>query len=99
MLLLLELGGISASIARNTSNMELTYLEHGPPTDYAISAFVEGQPGSSLRVVNLTLQRSLLILPGLYVVGLRNKDLILASLSASCSITLGLLAWYKWSRT
>lgn len=62
-----------------------------PPSDYAIEALVRGRPGGLRRTVVLTAWRSLLIAPGLYVAGVRDKRLIWGSLAASASITLGMI--------
>ena len=65
-----------------------------PPSDYAVLAVVEGQDGAVWDLAGLTLLRSTLISPGLYLAGLRGKDLVKASLAASASISAALLVWY-----
>ena len=73
-------------------------LRDEPPSTYAISAWVKGEPGALGRVVDLTLSRTLFIAPGLYLAGIREPDrLVKATLGASLSITasLALLYWLQ----
>lgn len=68
-----------------------------PPSTYAIQALVNGEPGAFQRVVGLTLLRTALILPGLWVAGKAFREesfsgpkLIGSSFLASTTITLGM---------
>lgn len=65
-----------------------------PPSTYAIAAAVDGEPGAWWRVLGVTSKRLALIVPGLYLAGLRGPKLVKASLSTTTTITLGLLALY-----
>lgn len=67
---------------------------HAPPSSYAIASLIDGEPGSLGRVAVLTLQRSLIVSPGLYLSGLRGRQLVRSSLLASASVTGLLVAWY-----
>jgi len=67
---------------------------NAPPSDYAIADLVNGVPGAAGRVVGLTLLRCLLIGPGLYLTGMRGKQLVTSTLAASASVTAGMTAWY-----
>lgn len=70
-----------------------------PPSVYAISAWVDGEPGSLIRVANLTLQRTVLIAPGLYFAGIREPAMLFkATLGTTLSLTLGLTLIYWWNR-
>ena len=66
-----------------------------PPSAYAIADLVEKKPGAAGRTFVLTLQRSLLIAPGLAVAGLRGEKLAVASVYASVGVTLALLFVYS----
>jgi hypothetical protein len=73
-------------------------LQRGsPPSDYAVLALVERQPGSFSRVAKLTAKRSLLIAPGLWLAGFRGSDLVRATAAATLSITAGLTIYY-WAK-
>jgi hypothetical protein len=69
-----------------------------PPSDYAIYALVNDEPGSMRRVVVLTCARALLIAPGLYASGLRGRRLVASALGASTSVTTLLTLWYGANR-
>ena len=69
---------------------------HSPPSDYAIHAWVQGQPGAMTDVAMLTLQRSILILPGLWLTGFRGTTLAKATAAATLSITATLAVYYWW---
>jgi hypothetical protein len=69
-----------------------------PPSTYAIQALLEGQKGALLRVGQTTLTRTAFIAPGLYLAGLRGRDLVRATAYASLSITAGLVLYYAWGR-
>lgn len=64
---------------------------NGPPSDYAIYDLIKGRPGGLERTVTLTAGRAVVILPGLWVAGVR-RDMIKTSLLVSLSITLGMMA-------
>lgn len=64
---------------------------HDPPSDYAIYDLIKGRPGGLSRTVALTAGRAVVILPGLWVAGVR-RDMIKTSLLVSLSITLGMMA-------
>lgn len=68
-----------------------------PPSDYAIHALVNGEPGALSRVVGLTFVRSCLIAPGLYATGERGADLAKKALASSAGVSVLLTAWY-WLR-
>lgn len=65
-----------------------------PPSVYAVQAFLEGQNGAVLRMAKATAMRTIVIAPGLYVAGLRGKDLVRATAYSAMSITAGLLLYY-----
>jgi len=74
----------------------MTPSRGSPPSTYAIQALLEGQEGALWRVGRVTLTRTLLIAPGLYLTGLRGRDLVRGSLYASASISAGLLLYYAF---
>lgn len=73
-----------------------------PPSTYAVAAVLQGQRGSTLRIVGLTLARGTAILPALWVAGKILKiselkvgwKLVGAAMAASTGISLAMLAWY-----
>lgn len=67
---------------------------NAPPSDYAIADMVNGVPGAAWRVAGLTLLRSLIIAPGLALVGVRGSKLVASSLVASGSVSLGMTLLY-----
>ncbi len=69
-----------------------------PPSAYAISDLVQRKPGAVGRTFVLTLQRSLLIAPGLYVAGLRGRRLMTGSVYASIGVTLALALVYSFKK-
>ncbi len=75
--------------------------EASPPSTYAVAAFLEGQPGSGIRLLGLTGLRAAFILPGLWIasamspVKLSGGQLVAFSLASSATITAGMLGWYK----
>jgi hypothetical protein len=84
-----------------------TPVENGaPPSTYAIAAFLEGEPGSTARLIGTTVLRSVFIVPGVWVaskVFAREADLSMLQigamgLTASSTITAGLLLWYWLKR-
>lgn len=66
--------------------------EGAPPSDYAIEALVRGRPGGLPRTLGLTAKRTLFIAPGLYLAGIRGRQLFWGSVAASVTITLGMIA-------
>lgn len=73
-------------------------MEQGaPPSKYAVAALLDGEPGATGRVIASTAKRMLLIAPGLWAVGLRDKELLKSTAAASISITVGLIAYYAIS--
>lgn len=68
-----------------------------PPSAYAIADLLDGRPGALTRVAGLTIMRAAFIAPGLYLTGVRER-VVVRSLAASATITLGMLAWYTVKR-
>lgn len=84
----------------STTQQAQATLTQNPPSKYAIEGLVRGEPGSFQRVAGLTLLRTAIIAPGLYVAGrafgsedYKGAKLVGASLFASASVTLGMLAY------
>ncbi len=69
-----------------------------PPSTYAILALLEDQPGSAERVAWATFRRMALIAPGLWLAGLRGRELVRGSVASSLTITLGLIGYYSYCR-
>jgi hypothetical protein len=70
-------------------------LKGEPPSTYAITSWVQGEPGSFGRVVNLTLTRMLFIAPGVWLAGVREpKKALKVSGSVSLTISGGLALLY-----
>jgi hypothetical protein len=67
-----------------------------PPSSYAAHAVVQGERGALVRFAGLTVLRSLLIAPGMAVVGVRGRPLLLGSLAASGLISVAAIG-YCWS--
>lgn len=67
---------------------------YSPPTSYNIAALLRCEPGAWGPVLYGTLQRVLFIAPGLYLAGLRGRQLVKASALASASITASLIGYY-----
>lgn len=59
-----------------------------PPSTYAIAALVDGEQGALLRVAELTAVRAAMIGVGLWFAGLRHRQLVAASASASLAVTV-----------
>ena len=82
------------------------YLERdAPPSLYAVSAVLEGEPGAWPRVVGNTLLRAAFLAPGAWV-GFklaggqpRVGQVASAALGGSIGITAGLFALYAWKRS
>lgn len=78
--------------------------EHGsPPSSYAVVAVLDGQNGSLLRLIGLTLLRGAFVVPGLFLtakvmkIDLELYDLLALSFGGSVAISLGMLGYY-WIR-
>jgi hypothetical protein len=70
-------------------------LETGaPPSKYAVASLLDGEPGALGRVASSTVKRMLLIAPGLWLAGFRDRELVKGTVSASVSITVGLIVYY-----
>lgn len=64
-----------------------------PPSTYAITAWVKGEPGGFTRTIGVTVIRALFIAPGMYLGGVRGSRVIWGgAFGASVSITLGIAA-------
>lgn len=80
-------------------------LDQAPPSSYAVTSLVRGEPGALLRVAGLTAVRSFFIAPGIYLAGkafgfsdkLTPWKLAGASLITSISLSTFMCAWY-WYR-
>lgn len=76
------------------------YIAPGsPPSSYAVAAVYEGDPAGWLWVGGGTFARSLFILPGLYLAGVRGKRLFLGSLLGSVTISTALFVFYGLRRS
>jgi hypothetical protein len=78
--------------------------EHGsPPSSYAVLAVLDGQSGSVLRLIGLTLLRGCFIVPGIFIVSkvmkieLDIKELLALSFGGSATISAGMVGYY-WVR-
>ena len=65
------------------------------PSGESASDFVDGVPGSGTRLIGHFLGRSVLLALGLAAAGLRDKDLVKASLAGSAAIEFFVLG-YAW---
>ena len=72
------------------THAELVELR-SPPSTYAIAAWMDGEPALG-RVVGLTLERSFFIGTGLYLAGLRGRELVRGALFASSAVTAWIVA-------
>lgn len=71
-----------------------------PPSTYAIDALVRGEPGAIGRVAVLTLTRTVLIAPGLWLAGIRDPLMIAkASIGSSLTLTAGMTLFYFMRRS
>lgn len=72
------------------------YVEsQAPPSSYAIADMIEGKPGALPRVAKLTALRSVFLVPGLYVAGIRGVTLLRSAGFGSVSLSLYLLGLYS----
>jgi hypothetical protein len=79
---------------------QVTVEAESPPSSYAIADLVNRKPGALGRTASLTLQRSLFIVPGLYVAGIRDRKVFTGALYGSIGISLWIygLYWMKKQR-
>ncbi len=72
------------------------YVEaQAPPSSYAIADMIEGKSGALPRVVKLTALRSVFLVPGLYVAGIRGATLLKGAGFGSVGLSLYLLGLYS----
>jgi hypothetical protein len=72
--------------------------QQSPPSSYAIAGALEGEPGAWGRVVLVTLARAFCIAPGLYLGGVRGRQIVTGSAMAAVTITGMLFALYGLKR-
>ena len=72
--------------------------EGSPPSSYAIADLVRGEPGALGRTASLTLQRAIFIVPGLYVAGIRDRQLFTGALYGSIGISMWIYGLYSLKR-
>lgn len=71
-----------------------------PPSSYAVLAVLEGQNGSVLRLLGLTLLRGVFVIPGIWLasrlarVDMEPWQLLVMGLAGSATISAGMLAYY-----
>ena len=65
-----------------------------PPSTYAIAAWLDGEQGGGARVAGLTLERAFFIGTGLWLSGLRGRELVQGALMASTAVTTWIVADY-----
>lgn len=65
-----------------------------PPSSYAIAAVLEGERGAWWRVARATGTRALLLIPGLWVGGVRGTALFTGALAGSAGLTVALYRYY-----
>jgi hypothetical protein len=85
---------MSDPVAEKEGEYSLSFREEHPPSTYAISSLVRGEPGAGLRVAYLTAARAVAIAPGLYLAGIKGRQLAAASALSSVAITTA-IAIYK----
>jgi hypothetical protein len=79
---------------------EPTYLErNAPASSYAIADVIEGTPGAWPRVAGLTAWRAVIMSPGLWVAGIRGRNLVFGSVLGATAITVYLLGYYGLARS
>lgn len=71
-----------------------------PPSSYAALAVLEGQNGSLLRLLGLTILRGAFVIPGIWLaskvarVDMEPWQLLVMGLTGSATISAGMLAYY-----
>jgi len=79
----------------NSAHPAMAYLEHNaPPSSHAIADALEREPGAWPRVLRLTLWRSAVLSPGLFLAGIRGWRLAGGAVLGSGAITAGLFVYY-----
>lgn len=80
-------------------------LEQGaPPSSYAVVDVLDGQQGSLIRLVGLTLLRGVFIAPGLWVtarlfkIEMEPMQLLALSFGGSATISAGMVGYYAIRR-
>jgi len=75
------------------------YIEReSPPTSYNVASVLEKQPGGWGRVMAGTVQRALVLTPGLALAGVRGGQLAGGALLGSMTITAWLFLLYSLRR-
>lgn len=69
------------------------------PSSSAVKAVLDGEPMGWPKVFATTLLRGGLIAPGLFVAGVRGKQLVFGAIGGAVGITLFLFLFYGWKRT
>lgn len=88
----------SASEPSSTPFYEEYYRQH-PVSTYAINAALGGEQGAWKRVAVLTALRSAMMLPGLWLAGIRGWRLFGAAFLASTTMTGALIGYYALNRS
>ena len=65
-----------------------------PPSTYPIAALLDGEQGAGWRVASLTVQRAFFIGTGLWLAGIRDRKLLVGSLTASATVTFWIMGAY-----
>jgi hypothetical protein len=77
---------------------EVLVTPGSPPTSYAIAGSLNGERGANFQVVKGMLTRTLVMMPGMALAGIRGKELLLGSLLGSVGISASLFALYLGRR-
>ena len=73
-----------------------TYVKpQSPPSSYAVAGVLDGEPGAWPRVFTGSAQRAVVIVPGLWLAGIRGRQLATGALYASATITTFLFVLYS----
>jgi len=72
--------------------------QQSPPSSYAIAGALEGEPGAWGRVFLVTALRAVCIAPGLYLGGVRGRQIATGSAMAAVTITVALFGLYGLKR-
>jgi hypothetical protein len=83
----------------STTTAAPAYIEQqSPPNSYAIAGALDGEPGAWGRVLLVTALRAFCIAPGLYLGGVRGRQIVTGSAMAAITITGSLFALYAAKR-